>query len=674
MALGFGQIQGVTSLGHPLNFSVVVRFEAGEELDSTCVAAAVASGERPLTANTIQARFDSAHPGSSERVLRVTTFTPIDEPVVLIDLKVGCPPHLARSFIVFADPPRANDVASVQPPQEPERVVSPLLSAAQALAHDHPAVPPSALASRRKPPRLDAATQAAAQVLPSRRSVVAAAESSRAEARRAAQAPSVSKPTRGPVLRLDAIEAEAKVVPSLEMSSALAQVPDPSASSSAARYTDPDVERHRVELERLRQMESSLQSLRQQGIATQKLLADMQERLRDAEAGRYANPLVYALAGLCGVLAVALAVMFWLRRRDRLSAGWWVPPDASGGPAPEAAAAEPVGGPSAPSHFTSDLNDAQEAPGAGLRRFSASTPLRPPIVTAGTPAAQPAPDLQPLELNGDDLRTSALTSASASGARSQPPSSLTFDLESGIGEPRRPMSAEELIDLEQQAEFFVVLGQDDAAIDLLMGHVRSTGGVSPLPYMKLLEIYRRREEREPYDRIRERFNRRFNAYAPEWGVDPEQGLDIEGYPEICQRLQNAWPRPQHAMDMLDAALFKRDAGPVFDVPAYRELLFLYGIARDLAEHDTSPQEIDLLLPFNEEPTLAALSESEETAAEKTLPLPQISEMGKMGEIASQPAPEAKEDLHFSLDLDVSSDPMPMPVLTLVETDDDRPKR
>ena len=32
----------------------------------------------------------------------------------------------------------------------------------------------------------------------------------------------------------------------------------------------------------------------------------------------------------------------------------------------------------------------------------------------------------------------------------------------------RDVSVEELIDLEQQAEFFVVLGQDEAAIDLLM--------------------------------------------------------------------------------------------------------------------------------------------------------------------------------------------------------------
>ena len=68
----------------------------------------------------------------------------------------------------------------------------------------------------------------------------------------------------------------------------------------------------------------------------------------------------------------------------------------------------------------------------------------------------------------------------------------------------RDVSIEELIDLEQQAEFFIVLGQDEAAVDLLVDHLRSTGGGSPLPYLKLLEIYSRTEDRGAYERNRAR--------------------------------------------------------------------------------------------------------------------------------------------------------------------------
>ncbi len=168
-------------------------------------------------------------------------------------------------------------------------------------------------------------------------------------------------------------------------------------------------------------------------------------------------------------------------------------------------------------------------------------------------------------------------------------------------EPPHAISVEELIDLEQQAEFFVVLGQDEAAIDLLMGHLRSTGGASPLPYLKLLEIYRRRDDQEAYERIRERFNRRFNAYASDWQSDPQQGRTLLDYPNVIARLQALCATPTKTMQALEASLFRRDAGSsTFDLPAYRELLFLYSVARDLAERESPPASVDLLLPIGGE--------------------------------------------------------------------------
>ncbi len=186
-------------------------------------------------------------------------------------------------------------------------------------------------------------------------------------------------------------------------------------------------------------------------------------------------------------------------------------------------------------------------------------------------------------------------------------------------EPTRELSIEELIDLEQQAEFFVVLGQDEAAIDLLMGHVRSDGGTSALPYLKLLEIYKRRGGREAYERIRDRFNRRFNAYAPEWDADLQQGRALVDYPDIAGQLQQLWPQPEPTMQALDALLFRRnETDTTFELPAYRELLFLYSVARDLAEHGAAGPdgEVDLLLPLGE----AALSGPISHPMEVTRPL------------------------------------------------------
>jgi len=163
----------------------------------------------------------------------------------------------------------------------------------------------------------------------------------------------------------------------------------------------------------------------------------------------------------------------------------------------------------------------------------------------------------------------------------------------------RDVSIEELIDLEQQAEFFVVLGQDESAIDLLVDHMRNTGGGSPLPYLKLLEIYRRRGDSEAYERTRTRFNHRFNAYAPDWDSDLLHGRTLEEYEGVVPRLQQVWPQPLDAMAELEALLFRKSRGELFDLPAYREVLFLYALARDLLDREAlGSGAVDLLLPLS----------------------------------------------------------------------------
>lgn len=162
----------------------------------------------------------------------------------------------------------------------------------------------------------------------------------------------------------------------------------------------------------------------------------------------------------------------------------------------------------------------------------------------------------------------------------------------------RDVTIEELIDLEQQAEFFIVLGQDESAIDLLVEHLRSTGGGSPLPYLKLLEIHHRRGDREAYDRMRSRFNHRFNAYAPDWDVGLTHGRTLDDYPGVIPRLQQVWSRPLDAMAELEALLFRKSRGELFDLPAYREVLFLYSLARDLLDRSAVDSgNVDLLLPM-----------------------------------------------------------------------------
>ena len=551
MALGFGKVTGTTALGRPLDFSVNLRFDVSEVLEPGCVGAEVIVGDRPLRADQVRARL--VRVGSSgERRIRVTTTVPVDEPTLNVTVHAGCPAQLSRGFVVFADPPQML-AQSGDLPSDPDagddaelRAASPLVAAVP----EEPAHAASRPAPRSRRP-VSAERRDAAAVPP----IAAAAP---ARPRKPRPAPPPPAPASGPVLKLDPPEEEAVTQPNATLGAA------PPASGIASAPAEQDVAQRLADQARLKALEASVQQLRERDQAKERALGALQAQLRAAEHDRYANPVTYVLAGLCAVLAVALAGVLLLRRRDRLQAEWWAGEVAAAAAQAAELEPEPVATPST----------------SGAAATVAPTPV--PDARAPTPPLRAeTPPPPPAAVSAPPVRNEVRTSLAPT-------------------ELRRPMSAEELIDLEQQVDFFVVLGQDEAAIDLLMGHVRSTSGVSPLPYLKLLEIYRRRDEREPYERIRERFNRRFNAYAPEWGVDPEAGRDLAGYPEVLERLQELWCTPSDAMELLDTLLFRRDVGPTFDVPAYRELLFLYGIARDQAERDFKLSGVDLLLPLGDD--------------------------------------------------------------------------
>lgn len=207
-----------------------------------------------------------------------------------------------------------------------------------------------------------------------------------------------------------------------------------------------------------------------------------------------------------------------------------------------------------------------------------------PLLTSDRPLLPPSGE-RPSGAAGAPSAVTAVTVAHSRVTGSVPPtgdateSTRSFSL--GMGVPPRPVSVEELLDLEQQVEFFLVLGQDQAAIELLLSHVRGSGGTSALPYLKLLEIYRQQGDEEAYERTRERFNQRFNAFAPDWSGDLAGGRHLEDYAEVMARLQRAWAQPMRAVAELESMLLRRADLEPFDLPAYREVLMLHALVLDL---------------------------------------------------------------------------------------------
>ena len=615
-ALGFGRIGWATTLGQQLSFSAIVRLEADETLGNECVGAEVFSGENKLPAGVVRLSVEPG-PSATERIVRVTTTTLLDEPVVTVSLGVGCGARLSRRFVVFLDPPVINlaqSTANEPPPPAPaappraENETAPQgtaesSAAASALA---PAPVPVRQAVKPRPRPNTVAVRAG--------SVNAGASPTRIRKPKV-PAPDVSVTRAAPPgsrLKLEAPVATAAPRAS-EAASAAPLAAAMSAASQAAEVAKAAAQSELIakERERLQALEDSLARLRAETQATQKTLLALQTRLKGAESERFTNPVVYALAGLCAALLFAVAAM-WRRHRLR-EASWWASP-----------ASEGVVSANAP-----------------LREESASVAApAPALATAAAIAAVARPSPAP--------RSVVTNSAPAYAVSAELPESHAASMAAPPTEPlgsqrRRELSVEELIDLEQQAEFFVVLGQDEAAIDLLMGHLRSTGGSSPLPYLKLLEIYRRRGEREPYDRTRERFNRRFNAYAPDWESDPQDGRSLEDYPETIAQLQTLWSKPPEVIELLDASLFRRDVSiDTFDVPAYRELVLLYSVVRDIAEHDGTGSVVDLLLPIDAAKERATAKDTNDSLLTSPVPFVSVTELS-----AADRRPPA-------LDLDISA--------------------
>ncbi len=592
LALGFGRIPESMPFGQALDLSVPVRLDAGDSLTPGCVQAEVHVGEQRLAPGAVVVTLERRAEARDDMRLRIRSATVVQEPSVAVSLTLGCYSSVSRQFVVFADPPdrRADTIlaAAADVPSAPVRPVAalaPLSTQPQAEMRRQAAVTTSAAGSR---PASDGERPMAKQA--SRSAQVDAAgppiqaTSMPASLAATAERTKRSAPAAAPRLKLE--EAE-----ELLRAATLAVAAQDAALASASQAASTAQAAASAAEQRLVALESNLSTLRDEASAHRAAMDQMRSRLAEAEDQSRMQTVLMAIVAALGALTLWLGWRVRSLQRERQAAGWQA---AQSAPAPE----QPE-----------DLGTANES-AAAL-----------PVVTS------PAPLL--VEESPTASHTNALL----------PPSALAEET------LIRPVSVDELIDLEQEAEFFVVLGEEESAVDLLLSHLRSTGGTSPLPYLKLLEIYRRRGDREACERIRKRFSQRFNAVAPEWDADPEQGRDLQDYPAVLAALQACWARPPDAMAELENLLFRKRSGELFELPAYRDVLTLYSVARDLhrtVEQPTIP-DVDVLLP------LAAGDGA-------TLASPSIFDTFAVGKPAAEP--ESGDRPTAPVDLDLSDTPAP----------------
>ena len=647
-AFGAGLGEGARGavLGQTLDFVVPLRLEPGETLSPDCLAAEVHFGERRLASGQIQASVEMQ--AAEGPRIRVLSSQPIDEPTLTVQISAGCAARVTRRFVVLADPPSPASAVIVAAP-----------AFAAAVAEVNPAAAPTPAAASADGARAQGLGEASVRGASVVRRVAqreggsaaarprgeGARSGARASARRqaaSAQRADATRRTRrasapaaavaaaaAPRLKLDF--SEPLVASDRAVEQALLAVQEAASAASAAA-------------ERIASLERNMDQLRKDAKGNRDLATDLRERLAKAEASGAWIWVLTAFAMLLGALAAWLAARLATARRERHEA--WVAATAASRRAAAADAPAVARQPTAPLPFVSSEVAVPASPPATSRPRPA--PAWPPAAPADPwkPAPVPAPATKSSSKSSIEAAAPTLARAAAAAPPVDQAVMQTMPLPQPFGNEAagtRDVSIDELLDLEQQAEFFVVLGQDDAAVELLVEHLRHTGGGSPLPYLKLLEIYRRRGDRSDYERTRARFNHRFNAYAPEWEVDLQTGRTLADYPGVIPRLQQVWSRPLDSMAELEALLFRKSRGELFDLPAYREVLFLYALARDLLDRESADTgTVDLLLP---------LPDGSEFSSTAPAPYLELGRESGFGELDFEERPTAPVDLDLSIGSD-----------------------
>ena len=583
-ALGFGRAVSDAVLGQSFTFTVPVHVEPSEHFGLECVATHVYYGESQLPSSQVRVEL---LPGSADYnwLVKITATAPVSEPIIEVALDASCDRPFTRRFSIFADPPSLG-TAAAQLPQVAPPATNPATASTAAAPAPTPAFSNAYAAARsasgagsgrprvvRKGPTMALANElnAPPAPAPSKRHVADAGSARK-------PGPRVAPPT-------PAEDASRLVldpgVPHLKLDMEEPVVPPPSAAASAialglsSDQDDPD-------LRQLKALQDSIQAVKHDNQVQHDQTVKLQAQLAEAQSRTDWAPW---LLGLLALAVAAIGALLWkLRQQNRIAHSDWFNQSQLGALPPGEPEPAPV----------VDLPP-PAAPVADMRGYA----------PAPAPIDDPFADLPEIDGGGDARGVSVVADHSATRPLDRQAMAAAMVQE----QAPRELSVEELLDLEQQADFFIALGQEDAAVDLLMSHLRSAGGQSPLPYTKLLEIYKRQGDRSAYERTRARFNRRFNAYAPDWDTGPTAGRSLEDYPETVQLLEGAWASPIDAMAILEGLLFKRDdTSELFDLPAYRDVLVLYSLARDLWQNGggLGSAQIDVLLPLDDSAPTATM--------------------------------------------------------------------
>lgn len=140
------------------------------------------------------------------------------------------------------------------------------------------------------------------------------------------------------------------------------------------------------------------------------------------------------------------------------------------------------------------------------------------------------------------------------------------------GEPA--ISVVEETEPYRQAQFWVALGKQEMAIDIL--EQSREHDVSPHSWLLLFELYRQIGARERYEALRQHCQSIFNAHIPDWEEAMDNIPSLKDRPDLMQRINRAL-LDHNVVAYLEGLLFDNRGGTRygFEFGVYRDLVRLF---------------------------------------------------------------------------------------------------
>ncbi|MCB1979139.1 MAG: hypothetical protein KDF25_07225 [Burkholderiaceae bacterium] len=518
-------------MGRPLDLVFDVRTD-GADVSDACVTAGVTAGDTSISQSQITVTPQPKTAGRSASV-RLRSSQPINEPVLSVRLSAGCSGSVVRTYTVLAYPAEAISAAQMRAEraraaQAPLVLRSTLTSAAAGL--------PEGVSRRSEVPSAQAPAQRQARAeRPPRPAVTAKPE----------------QDTGRPRLVMEPLSDWLEAPSVLRASTEIAAVPESVSPSlreqAAARWRALNMQPEDLLQEQARSAAQDKAQSEQLAAAERDKAAAvaLQQQLQERAAERFPAIVVYVLLALL-VALTALLVWVWGRKPRapvEREAAWARGPVKAAAPAAALAARQ-----------AEEDHDVTSRP----------QPAEPEMLPSG---------MMPLEFGTSEA--AAEPAEDASSVAAQPAASAA----SAVPAVTAVLNPEDLFDLQQQAEFFVSVGEHDQAIEVMKKHIEANQSTSPSAYLELLRLYRSLSRIEQFNELRAQFHRYFNAQVPEFAAFARPGRNLFGYPDVLARIEALWCDPS-VVPLLQELLFRGGGqGQRFDLPAYDDLLLLHAVAR-----------------------------------------------------------------------------------------------